>query len=145
MPFYTFIISWILAILAMTGFSALISYLSKYEFREHILLSQLMNTIKKASPSTKPKIYLGWSVHFAFGLLFMAFYELLWVLTDFNRTVFWGIIFGLLMGLIGMTGWMLMFRLHPNPPQLHFKIYYFQLVIAHVVFSLTALMGYYFL
>ncbi|MDN3724130.1 hypothetical protein QRD02_07030 [Aequorivita sp. SDUM287046] len=143
MGFHIFIIAWIAAILTMTGFSALITQLLKRELREHLLLAQLLHTYKGHS-SGKPSVLIGWIVHFAFGLFFMACYELLWMLTDVIRSLWWSIIFGMLIGLVGIMGWKVMFKIHPKPPELHFKTFYIQLFFAHIIFSVTAFLIYWF-
>ena len=142
MDLTTFLISWICAILAMTGFSAVLSYLCKCELREHVLLTQLVYTIKSPISKVRPKVWTGWVIHFAFGLLFMGFYELAWTYSELERTLWWSIVLGVGMGIVGILGWMTFFRLHPYPPELHFKIYYVQLLFAHIVFSVTAFLGY---
>jgi len=138
MDLSTFFVAWICAILAMSAFSALLSQVFKIELREQNLLAHLMATLKKSDPKQSPNVLKGWLVHFAFGLFFMIGYEILWYLTGFARTYGWSIIFGTGMGVVGVLGWIGMFRAHPNPPQLHFKFYYFQLVLAHIVFCVMA-------
>ena len=145
MELHVFLISWIAAISTMTGFSALLSYLLRYELREQILLTQLVYTIKSPTSAKKPKTWNGWAIHFAVGLLFMGFYELAWAYSELVRTLLWSIILGVGMGIVGILGWMAIFRLHPYPPKIHFKLYYVQLLFAHIVFSVTAFWGYTFL
>src|SRR5690606_11862254 len=123
----TLLVAWICATLAMSAFSALLSQIFKVELREQNLLTQLMATIKKSVPKKSPSVFNGWLVHFAVGLIFMVCYEILWHLTGLNRTYGWSVIFGTGMGVVGILGWKAMFMAHPNPPQLHFKVYYFQL------------------
>lgn len=142
MDFYTFILAWITAVLAMTGFSALLSKILHLELREHILLFELMDRLKKNETKRRHSVLKGWVVHLAMGLFFMAIYEILWAVTNVERTFFWGVIFGMLLGLFGISGWVAMFKLHPQPPKINFLVYYSQLLLAHIVFSLAALLVY---
>ena len=143
MDFYTFLIAWLCALLGMTAFSALLAQLLKRELREHILLSQLVFTLKPIDENQTPQIWVGWVIHFVMGLVFMGLYEIAWLLTDLDRSFFWSTVFGIGMGIIGVLGWALMFKLHPKPPELHFKTFYIQLLGAHVVFSWIALLVFY--
>lgn len=142
MELHVFLISWISAILAMTGFSALVSKILGYELREHVMLTQLVFTVNTPTPTKKPKIWVGWAIHFAFGLLFMGFYELAWTYSEMERTVLWSIVLGVGMGIVGILGWMVIFWMHPYPPKIRFAVYYVQLLFAHIVFSMTAFFGY---
>jgi hypothetical protein len=142
MDFYTFIEAWIVSVLAMTFFSIIISKILKMELREHYLLAHLMHSIKKETRERHPNILKGWVLHFAVGLFFLAFYELLWKITHLERTFLWALIFGIGMGFLGIAGWKLLFKIHPKPPNINYTVYYIQLVIAHIIFSLAAFMIY---
>src|SRR5690606_27832169 len=109
-----------------------------------VLLAQLVSHFTKESTSTNTLIK-GWAIHFAVGLLFMFFYELLWALSGVERMFLWSVLFGMLIGFIGIGGWMFMFRFHPDTSKVNFKIYYIHSFFAHIIFSLTALAVYLFL
>lgn len=126
----------------MTGFSALLSKILSLELREHILLFELMDRLKKSKTTREYSVLEGWMVHFVMGLIFMGIYEILWAVTGLERTYFWGVIFGMILGTLGVSGWILMFRLHPQPPKINFTVYYSQLLLAHIIFSLAALLVY---
>ncbi len=132
-----FIIAWIVAISLMSSFSSLWSTLTGIEFREHVLLSHLV--IKGHIPLFSPKQQLiGWVIHILMGAIFMASYELLWKFTGVIRSIQWSLIFGVFIGIVGIMGWMLMFKFHKHPPKIDFTHYYIHLLFAHIVFSLAA-------
>lgn len=137
MDISTFIIAWIIAIMLMSGFSSLWSTLTGHEFREHLLLSHIVT--KGSIPSFSTKQWLiGWLIHFAVGALFLACYEVLWHYTGIMRSVEWSLIFGFLIGLLGIIGWMILFKGHKNAPKINYLHYYIHLLFAHLVFSLAA-------
>src|SRR5690606_21158001 len=107
MPIFIFLVAWIFAVCAMTGFSALISKIIGREVREHHLLAQLLHTLKSDNIRKPPSVLKGWIIHFVMGLFFLALYELLWIITAVDRNFLWSIIFGMFIGVIGILGWMI--------------------------------------
>jgi hypothetical protein len=49
-----------------------------------------------------------------------------------------GLLFGMLSGGIGIASWYLLFKLHPKPARMSYKMFYMQLFLAHVVYIITA-------
>jgi len=119
----------------MTLFSIIVNWFSKYEVREYILLQWLVDNYPQFP---KSPIYIGWVIHFCFGLVFICILEWLWIITPYNKTLLWGLVVGSLMGVLGIGGWMAIFYLHPKKPNISFKMFYLQLFIAHIIFSITA-------
>lgn len=130
----TFIAAWLISVITMTLFSILVNIFSKYELREHILLKR----IAAASTLLPSKPYIGWLIHFCFGLGFMLLFEGLWVITSMGKSLPWAIAVGGLMGFLGILGWKLLFKCYPVFHDINFKLYYIQLFFAHIIFSLTA-------
>ncbi len=133
----TFFFAWIIAVALMTSFSALWSFLTRNEFREHILLSHLYTKGHIPNFTVKQRL-IGWGIHYGLGLVFLGGYEILWQLTNTDRSIVWSLIFGMFSGVLGILGWIIMFKLHKDPPRIHFTQYYIQLFCAHLVFSLSA-------
>lgn len=133
----TFIVAWILAVTLMSGFSSLWSDIVDDNFREHDLLSHIFT--KGSIPTFSINQWLiGWSIHIFLGAFFLAGYEVLWNLTGVMRSFIWSLIFGVIIGILGIIGWMFMFNLCKDKPQINYSHYYIHLLFAHLVFSLTA-------
>ena len=131
------------SIIAMTGFSILITHITKCECREPVLLARLLESIRKKSIKKEYSYIIGWMIHFSIGIFFMVFYHLLWTITEAKHIVLGSFLFGSVIGIIGISGWKVIFRLYPALPKLNYKLYYVQLFFAHIIFSLTALFIYY--
>ena len=63
-------------------------------------------------------IGLGLMIHFMMGAVFALIYALLWSLGIGSATWLWGLIFGLVHGMMAIAMMPLMMRMHPNPPQM---------------------------
>lgn len=137
----TFIIAWIVAITLMTTFSTLYSNMVGMEFREHILLSHLFTKGTISTFSFKQWL-TGWIIHLIFGLVFLAGYEIIWHVTHLIRSVGRSLLFGIIIGVLGILGWMFMFKRHKNPPNIPYKHFYIHLFFAHLIFSLGAYLVY---
>lgn len=136
------IITWIVAVLCMTFFSAIWSAVSGNEFREPTLLSLLMQKQPRIHISERSGYVWGWVIHFLLGVAFLLFYELLWELTNAPRTFIWSVIFGSVLGVLGIIGWKILFSLVNFLSQFKYKQYYVHIFLAHIVFSVTAFVVY---
>lgn len=132
-----FTIAWIVAISIMSSFSSLWSTLTGNEFREHVLLSHLLTKGDIPLFSAQQRL-IGWVIHILLGAVFLVCYEILWKFTGVIRSAQWSLIFGVLIGIVGIIGWMMMFKLHKNPPKINNTHYYIHLLFAHIVFSIAA-------
>ncbi|MFL9836673.1 hypothetical protein ABS768_04135 [Flavobacterium sp. ST-75] len=84
----------------------------------------------------------GWALHYAAGIFFIGGYYLLWQNT-LNRPTTHKILFmGSFSGLIGILIWKTLFSSHDNPPYNNRMGYYRQLLIAHIVFTVTGVSTY---
>lgn len=135
------LVSALAATITMTGFSYLISAAYKKLFKEPVLLNKILERLG-IDVQDGPKKAAGYILHYLIGVLFVIGYDLLWRYTTLDPTWFCGIIFGIFSGIIGIGGWMTIFRLPDMPPRVHFKEYYIQLFIAHIIFALTAVAVY---
>ncbi|WP_423146036.1 hypothetical protein [Rubrolithibacter danxiaensis] len=125
---------------AMTLFSYIVSENKEKNFKEPEVLAQLLQNmlpqIKK-----EPTQVAGWSMHYSMGMIFALIYEYLWQERKVKPTIKNGLILGGLSGLAGIMVWKLVFKIHPNPPKLHFNRYYGHLFLAHLVFGTFAAIG----
>lgn len=133
----TFFVAWITAVTLMSGFSSLWSTIVGDEFREHNLLSHIFT--KGSIPSFSINQWLiGWMIHLLLGAVFLGLYEVLWNITGIMRSWYWSLIFGVVIGTLGIIGWILMFSFCKDRPQINYIHYYIHLMFAHLMFSLTA-------
>lgn len=139
-----FILVWLISVVCMTMFSALWSKISGHQFREPALLSQLLDNANRKAKSLKQSHVLGWLIHFMLGVLFLGFYEVLWRLTNVERTLIWGFVFGSVLGVLGILGWKILFKTVGFSSDFNYRQYYIHIYFAHLVFSLTALVVFYF-
>jgi hypothetical protein len=120
----------------MTAFSYLISEAFRKLYKEPVLLQFLMTRFHfNLSPAGKT--ITGWFIHYTIGLLFVIAWYILWKLGVIELTWLSGIIYGCVIGLIGIGGWVFMFTLADYKPKIDFKGYYLQLLVAHIVFGLA--------
>ncbi|MGJ8550735.1 hypothetical protein [Winogradskyella wichelsiae] len=136
MNIFSYLLALLISVGAMTTFSALMSVILKCEFRENILLSKLMSGHSLSQKESLKYVILGWLAHFFIGGVFLVIYSCLWHYTALLQDVFGSIIYGIIIGILGVVGWTIIFKITPHPPQINYKIYYVQLIIAHVLFSL---------
>ena len=117
----------------MTAFSYGVSVIYRQQFREPVLLN---NLLYRANVLHHPRLNhgYGWTIHFTVGLLFNVPYYFL----QEGHTPTWLIylLFGAFSGAIACVVWEIAFLLHPNPPTINYKGFYIQLFIAHIIFGM---------
>lgn len=122
----------VVATSGMTLFSYIVSFMCREKFLETELLNQFIffnrNKKKKNNPA-------GFVIHYAVGTFFAVIYYKLWERTSLRPQSSSSFALGLVNGLIGIFGWHLFFKLHPNPPEIKPAKYYTQLLGAHIVFG----------
>ena len=120
----------------MTLFSEIVSQIKGSNYNEAQILGELLNRI---TPLNKKQAEVaGWVAHYAVGIAFAAIYVAYLKQTKRKPTLLNSIAYGALSGLAGAAIWHATFKAHPNPPGVDLKNYYKQLVLAHVVFGITA-------
>lgn len=134
-----FIIPGVVAVIAMTVFSALYNYFTKDEFREPNLLTQIFKKLFQRTSDRRLFVF-GWIAHFLIGYLFLGLYEVAWWWLATPRTLDIAILFGLASGFLGIVGWELMFKVVSFKKEFSYGHYYFHLVLAHIVFSMVAVL-----
>ncbi|WP_228515158.1 MULTISPECIES: hypothetical protein [unclassified Flavobacterium] len=138
--FYTFLQLLIVSITAtstMTLFSYAVSKNFRELYKEPVLLSLVLSKLKlETAPKTEN--VLGWILHYIIGFLFVLAYHFLWSHNILPVSILSALLLGSISGIIGILGWMLIFKLSNHKPAIDFKGYYIQLFLAHVIFGLTA-------
>lgn len=110
-------------------------------FREPPLLNKLLYRSPIYHWQTLP-VLPGWIFHYFIGLIFVSIYHFIWKETLIAPTIMSGSIMGFINGFIGIIGWALVFKVHPDPPAVNRKKYYIQLLFAHMIFGAAAVLGY---
>jgi hypothetical protein len=119
----------------MTLFSYIYSAFRKKQYREPELLNILLRRLSAGRTFSISHSSVGWIVHYVVGLLFIISYSILWNFLEIEPSLMNCLVLGAISGLIGIAGWHITFRLHPHPPEINYAEYYFQLIIAHIVFG----------
>jgi hypothetical protein len=127
---------------AMTLFSYAISASFRELYKEPVLLTFLLAQLK-IDVSLKSKATLAWLLHYFIGFIFVFIYHLLWVNNILQLSFLNALLLGAASGIIGIIGWMILFRLADYKPKIDFKGYYIQLFFAHIIFGLVAALFYY--
>lgn len=126
----------------MTLFSYVLSIKKKKQFKEPEILNKLLKRADLNLDTIHKKDPPGWVLHYLAGLSFSLAYDSIWRKTGVTPTMANSLIMGTINGLFGILVWKAVFKLHPNPPNIHFSHFYRQLLIAHVIFGLFAKLGY---
>lgn len=127
----------------MTLYSYLISERENEQFREPELLNSLIDRSKILPKIQDKRIHpAGWSAHYSIGILFVSSYYFLWKKMLCKPTVAKTLITGSVSGLIGIASWKFFFSQHDNPPSNDRAGYYKQLFVAHIIFTVTAVLTY---
>jgi hypothetical protein len=126
---------------AMTLFSYLVSEKKEENFREPLVLADLLSRLSSKLRKSDATVD-GWALHYIAGLGFSIAYHQLWKSGKVKPGIFSGSLLGAASGLIGIMVWKGVFKLHPNPPAKNLKKYFRHLMLAHVVFGAFAGMAY---
>lgn len=147
MDYYIFLqilIASIAATSAMTLFSYIISKSFRELYKEPVLLTFILSKLN-LDLSLKTKTILAWLLHYFIGLIFVVIYHFVWFYNILKLSLLSALLLGSVSGIIGIIGWMFMFKITDHKPQIDFKGYYIQLFFAHIIFGITAALVYYFL
>jgi len=140
MDFFTLIQIIIVAIVAtsaMTLFSYVVSASFRELYKEPVLLTYVLGkTNLELSLQTKKK--LAWLLHYIIGFIFVLIYHFLWIKAILSLSITNGLLLGTASGIIGIIGWLLIFKIADYKPKIDFKGYYLQLFFAHIIFGLVA-------
>jgi hypothetical protein len=131
------LVSGIVATIAMTAFSYILSFIVKKNFKEPLLLNILMDRVSKNKNEIIRKHIAGWLIHFGVGILFVLLFKIFASIFDLPLSMPTAIIYGTIAGINGVASWSILLRLHPFPPAIDRLLFYCQLVIAHVIFGIV--------
>lgn len=125
----------------MTLFSYLLSERQNKQFKEPVILNKLLKPLRFATIRNVSISGWGWLLHYSVGVVFALMFFWVWNVTEITPSVLSGALLGIPAGIIGITGWSVLFALHPDPPQIDFQNFYLQLMIAHMVYGVGAALG----
>lgn len=129
------ITSSIVATTAMTAFSNITGKALHENFTEPQLLATLIKRLP-VGISKKYSLLAGWQLHYLVGLAWADIF--LKIAPPGTKQLFWKYIsLGLISGVASVACWKAVFLLHSKPPKINYKLYYLQLIAAHIVFSMT--------
>jgi hypothetical protein len=129
----------------MTSYSYLMSRIRKEQFKEPVLLHRLAEEDLKpvtGVPEKKKGRLLGWVLHYAAGMLFSAAYDRIWRRSGIRPSVVSGIIMGTVSGVVGVSIWRVVLKLHHNAPGVDIRDFSRHLMAAHAVYGIFASLGY---
>ncbi|WP_339840195.1 hypothetical protein [uncultured Maribacter sp.] len=130
--------SGVLGTTLMTLFSHILELLTHHKFNEAHLLNELISRSKSISFNVGQNHYYGWIIHYAIGVC-MAAGLFCYYFYMADRIGIWvGSLLGFVLGIIGIVGWSLIINFHSNPPCTKWKYFFAQLIVAHIIFGLTA-------
>lgn len=131
----TLFLAWIVATTCMTGFSYVFSTILNENFKEPILLTDLLGKVFHV----ELPVWVGWLVHYLTGILFLVLLIAAYSFTNVDISVLWGIIFGAILGGIGIVMWKGIYKLANSDPPTHTRLFHLQLIIAHIFFGMAAI------
>jgi|TARA_R110002012_G_scaffold321121_3_gene547655 uncharacterized membrane protein YedE/YeeE len=131
----TLFLAWIAATTCMTGFSYLFSTILNENFKEPILLTDLLDKVFHV----ELPVWVGWLAHYLTGILFLVLLIAAYSLTNVAISVLWGIIFGAILGGIGIVMWKVLYKAANTDPPTHTRLFHLQLIIAHIFFGMAAI------
>lgn len=88
---------------------------------------------------------LGGVVHFVMGAVFGVVYAFLWASVIGAPTWLWGLIFGLVHGVVALVTMPMMIRMHPRPPEgmtSTSPMMAAGMIIGHIVFGIVVALTY---
>ncbi|RDK85466.1 hypothetical protein [Marinirhabdus gelatinilytica] len=131
----TLLLAWLIATSCMTGFSYLFSTILGENFKEPQLLTDLLGEIA----GRKLSVWVGWVVHYLTGIMFLGMLIGLYSITGVEVSIVWGIVFGMVMGGIGILMWKVLYKVAQEDPPTNTRLFHLQLIIAHVFFGMAAI------
>lgn len=118
-----------------TIFSFVTSELFRQPYQEPYLLAALVSHFNVRD--TKTNRYIGVVIQYALGLLFVLGFQALlntgWMTLTYDSIL----LYGALIGILSIVGWLFMFMQARSRPQMNSYGYYTQLFMAHIVFAFT--------
>jgi hypothetical protein len=120
----------------MTAFSYLLSESQKKNYREPELLATLLEN-RWPDLQRQQALPASWATHYALGIIWAIAHELILENTPLKPNTSSSLLLGAFGGLTGIVIWGMLFKSNPQPPKIHYRSFYRQLVLAQLIFSAT--------
>ena len=130
-------ISGILGTAVMTGFSHIVELFTDHKFNEAHLLNEFINRSKTTTSKIGKNHYLGWLLHFMIGVCMAGFLYCYYFYMADNVLIWTGVFLGFILGIVGVAGWSIIISAHSDPPEIKWKLFFVQLIFAHIIFGVT--------
>ncbi|WP_373055772.1 hypothetical protein [Zunongwangia sp. H14] len=122
----------------MTIFTYICAAVRHSQFKPPELLNQLSSSASTIPLKVGKNNVLGWIIHFAIGLAFVLIFEWIWNNFSVETSILSGAVFGFFAGIVGIGGWKTMFAINTDPPNIELRSFFIQLLVAHILFGITA-------
>ena len=133
-PYPLFLLSAV-ATSVMTLFSHLLSRRMKQNFNEPKLLAGILTAPLFGGNLVAAKM-LAWLLHYQMGFTWALVYRVLLANSKKEANAKTGFTFGIICGAGSVLGWIIMFRIQKRKPPGNPSLYYQQLFVAHLIFSM---------
>ena len=134
---FRLIITAIFSTTMMTLFSYLYEARHSSKFKEPQLLNFLLCFSIVFPIKPHKKSWWGWLIHYLIGGIFVLIFKGLIIYGLMEESFWYALLYGLLIGLVGIAGWKCMFTMVGKPPSLNKKHYYIHLWLDHLIFGAT--------
>lgn len=137
----------LLASITGTAFMSLFSYFihkkANKNYEAPAVLSALLSSTEALQKVKKKRTYqLGWLLHYIAGLSFSMLYDQVWRKTSSRPSLYNGILYGGINGIVGVLIWKAAIDKNAAPPRFEYRDYYSHLLAAHIVFGTFTAAGY---
>lgn len=124
----------------MTLFTQLAFYILKTQYHVVRILASMLIIKKPATLDSRPSFAsyaVATVIHYAIGVLFVFGYHWLTIRSILETTFSHGVLFGTVIGTVGIVGWTIFFAVHPDPPPVRLPTYLSVIWVGHIILSLV--------
>ena len=125
----------------MTLFVLLVNKVTGKRLNVIRILGTMLTSQTQADGSTSPRtnsIAAGVTAHYAVGFFFTTVYVIAWQHNWLGYALTDCAVIGLVTGMVGIIVWRIYFAIHRFAPAVQLNIYLTTILIAHIVFGLSA-------
>jgi len=146
MNMLAFILAGLAGTFAMSAFTTMVFKLLRRPYRVITILAAMMqfkpiqfdhlDTLSKQVP--RGILVCAVVLHYSIGIIFTYAYCVVISRGWFSLSLAGAILFGAVIGTIGVIGWLVFFKLHPSPPGISLRHYLSTIWMGHVVLAVVA-------
>lgn len=137
MGLLTAILAGVAGTLAMTCFTQITAQLLKRPFYVVLILATMLQFKRDIAPPNASTYVAATILHYFIGIMFSYLY--LWLMLEgfVSNDTFSAILYGAVIGSVGIIGWRIFFKIHPNPPPID-TMYFAMIWLGHLWLSIIA-------